>query len=153
MFEPARSSLALLNHERRQGMDSNLDPTETVRADMTALLRKIVQAYRAAKTPQSEREVLLQLGAAREAMRLAEPLVGTAHFAELSDLDVSQAELAELLAEYWTHLMQPEEKTFLARIQNCALRAQVVDPEAGASRFFALMRELQRDNDRKLVLV
>lgn len=48
---------------------------------------------------------------------------------------------------------RPEEKIYFARVQNCVLRGQVIDRQAGGERVLRMIRDLQRDSDHKLVLM
>ncbi|KWB61671.1 hypothetical protein WL39_20540 [Burkholderia ubonensis] len=110
-------------------------------------------AYHAAETSQSQRDVLLQLRAINETIALTEPVTHFSRFTELQDLDVTETEMAELLSGYRANLTRPEEKIYLARIQNCVLRGQVIDSQAGGERVLRLIHDLQRDSDNKLVLM
>lgn len=67
---------------------------------------------------------------------LIEPVTQFGQFTELQELDVSESKIAELLSGYRKNLTRPEEKVYLARIQNCVLRATLIDHQTGANEFF-----------------
>ncbi|WP_156441455.1 MULTISPECIES: hypothetical protein [unclassified Burkholderia] len=134
-------------------MDNTIEIASNARSAVSALIRRLLVAYRVAETPQSQRDFLLQLRAVNETVALIEPLTRFNRFTELEELDVSAAEMAELLSGYRTNLTRPEEKIYFARVQNCVLRGQVIDRQAGGERVLRMIRDLQRDSDHKLVLM
>lgn len=133
-------------------MDNIFEVTSSIRSDVSALIRRLLDSYSRSATPQLQRDVLLQLRAINEIAALTEPVTHFGAFTELQELVVSEAEMTDLLANYRANLSRPEEKVYLARIQNCVLRGQVIDSRTGAERVLCLLSELQRDTDFKLIL-
>lgn len=134
-------------------MDNTSNITSNARSNVSALIRRLLDSYSTAGTPQSQRDTLLQLRAVNKMIALTEPVTQFGGFSELQELDVSEAEVAELLSGYRANLARPEEKVYLARIQNCVLRGRVIDGQEGGERVLSLMRDLQRDSDCKLFLI
>lgn len=63
-----------------------------------------------------------------EAFAITEPLTEFGDFAEvLSALYPSHEYMVGLLNQYQKNLTKPAEKVYLARIQDCALRHQIID--------------------------
>lgn len=84
-------------------MDNTIEIASNARSAVSALIRRLLVAYRVAETPQSQRDFLLQLRAVNETVALIEPLTRFNRFTELEELDVSAAEMAELLSGYRTN--------------------------------------------------
>jgi hypothetical protein len=134
-------------------MDNNSEVTTGVQSGLSALIRRLLASYRTAETPQSQRDFLLQLKVANEAIALTEPVTHFDGLAEVQELSVSTTELAELISGYRANLTRPDEKVYLARIRNCVLRAQVIDGDAGAERLLRMLHDLQQGGDHLLVLM
>jgi hypothetical protein len=134
-------------------MKATSEAANNARSKVLVLIRQLLESHRAAETPQSQRDILLQLRAINETIALVEPATNFGQFTELQELEVSEIEMSKLLSGYHAKLCCPEEKIFLARIQNCVLRGQVLDRRHGAERVLRLMIDLQKDSNQKLVLM
>ena len=124
-----------------------------VKLSVSALVRRQLDLYRAAETPQLQRDHLLLLRGITETITLTEPVTHFGDFSDLQELDVSEAEMSQLLASYRVSLTTPAEKTYLARIQNCVLRGLVTSGQSGAERVLGLTNGLQQGLGHKLILI
>lgn len=92
-----------------------------------------------------ERRMLDGIFAFVQALSIVEPLTRIGNFTEiLAEFCPSDDYVNELFVNYEKFKMTPKEKYFLAKIQNCITRHQIVDVKNG----HALARE-QRDRARK----
>jgi hypothetical protein len=126
------------------------DTEAGVRAKLTKMILSLTAASRNAGSPAEEREVLLELRAVTITLAVVEPITLFGQFPEFGVLDVSRTELAELLAGYRANYARPDEKLYLAKIQNCALRMAILDRKAD---FFEMFRDLKADEQIKLFLM
>lgn len=125
----------------------------TVKSSVSALVRRQLDLYHAAETPQLQRDHLLLLHGVTKMIALTEPVTHFGDFSDVQELAVSEKELSELLAGYRASLTTPAEKTNLARIQNCVLRGLVSSGQSGAERVLGLMNSLQQGLGHKLILI
>jgi hypothetical protein len=121
-----------------------------VRAKLTKMILSLTAASRKAGSPAEEREILLELRAVTITLDVVEPITRFGQFPEFEALDVSRTELGELLAGYRANHGRPDEKRYLAKIQNCGLRMAILDREAN---FFKMFGDLQADEQIKLFLM
>jgi hypothetical protein len=117
------------------------------------LVRQLLESYGKAQTPKTQRDILLHLKGVNEVIALTKPVTHFEDISEMRALDISEAELAELLRAYWENITGSEEKECLARIQNFALRARVTEGVKGSQKFSQMMNDLQKGKSFQLILM
>jgi hypothetical protein len=125
----------------------------TVRDKVAQEIAHRIFTYQNAKTAQVERDMLLELRAVSATLMLTDPLTGLGSSHETKVLDVSPNELNELLAAYRANHGGPDEKKYLAKIQNCALRMQVSAPWEDERKFLDMLSDLQKKEKTILILM
>lgn len=86
-----------------------------------------------------------------EAFAILEPITGFGNFAEiLIKLYPSDEYMLDMLNQYQKNLITPDEKVFLAKLQDCALRHKIIS--GNYDLFQARMEDFQKGTGYRLFL-